>query len=137
MLRLWEALWITVRAFLGGCCGSYDAHIAALSAVSREKSPRLPSPLTTAVAASQTRVVDVTDSTVMIEKQINDDLLDSMDEVINAGGNLMKLHIRDESDIDTVDECQYGLSIPLCVSFEDNALKHSFMSIYNGKPYIM
>ncbi|MGE4354360.1 MAG: homocysteine S-methyltransferase family protein [Oscillospiraceae bacterium] len=124
-------------AFLGGCCGTDDAHIAALSTATRNMNVLPPSPLRAAVAASQSRVIEVTSDTTIIQKEITDDLLDAMEEVIEAGGELMKLHIRDEDDIEAVDDCQYGLSIPLCVSFESDALKNAFLHIYNGKPYIL
>ena len=43
----------------------------------------------------------------------------------------------DINDIETIDDCQYGLSLPLSVSFEDPALQESFLRIYHGKAHIL
>lgn len=123
-------------AAMGGCCGTCESHIAALAAATSGIAPIPVNPTKTFVAASQTRVADLDADTEYAELAIDDDLLDNMLSAMGEGAEVVKLHIRDEDDIDTIDDCQYGLSLPLCVSFADPALRESFQRIYHGKACI-
>ena len=124
-------------AMIGGCCGTNKAHIAALSAAVKGLKPLPHNPVKTSAAASQTAVVDVTESTCMAEIPVDDDLTENMAEAMAEGAELLRLHIRDEDDIDCVDSCQYALTMPLAVSFESDELKEKFLYVYHGKPYIL
>lgn len=124
-------------SLLGGCCGTHSAHIAALSRAVNDMATLSPAPKEAAVAASQTLICEITDSTVIVEAEINDDLQDSMEEIAENGAEVMRLHIRDEADIETIDDCQYGLSLPLAVSFEDDSLRDKFAFAYHGKAHII
>ena len=122
-------------ALLGGCCGTCAAHIEALAQATygMHPYPFAPDPAVTAVAASQTRVVEIDGDTEYAELPIDDDLLENMIDAMSEGAEVLKLHIRNEDDIDTIDDCQYGLSLPLSVTFEDDSLKAPFLYIYHGK----
>ncbi|MGI6028313.1 MAG: homocysteine S-methyltransferase family protein [Candidatus Heteroscillospira sp.] len=120
-------------ALIGGCCGTCDAHIAALAGAVADVHPYTPAPSAVSVAASQTRVAEIDGDTEIVPVEINDDILESMAEAMGEGAELIRLHIRDENDIETVDENQYGLSLPLSVSFADAVLREKFLRVYHGK----
>jgi len=124
-------------AIMGGCCGTTAEHIAALKAAVEGRYPMPINTTKTAVCASQTRVVDIDSDTEFKELPIDDDLLDNMLSAMGDGAEVLRLHIRDEDDIDLIDECQYGLSLPLAVSFDDDVLRGDFECIYHGKAYII
>ena len=77
--------------------------------------------------------MEIDSDTEYAELPIDDDLLENMMDAMSEGAEVLKLHIRNEDDIDTIDDCQYGLSLPLSVTFEDDSLKAPFLHIYHGK----
>ena len=77
-------------------------------------------------------MADIDGDTEFFTAEINDDLLDSMAEALGEGADVLRLRVRDEDDIDIIDECQYALSMPLSVSFDSPELKPKFERIYHG-----
>ena len=117
---------------IGGCCGTAPEHIEALARACAALQPKAPVSSPKAAAASQSRVADIDGDTEFFTAEINDDLLDSMAEALGEGADVLRLRVRDEDDIDIIDECQYALSMPLSVSFDSPELKPKFERIYHG-----
>ena len=124
-------------AFMGGCCGTCEAHIAALAKATAGLSPIPLAAVHPLAAASQTRVVNIDEDTEFAEVAIDDDILENMLEAMSEGAEVLRVHIRDEDDIELIDEYQYGLSLPLAVSFEDDILQGEFETVYHGKALIV
>ncbi len=120
-------------SLLGGCCGTHAEHIAKVSEAVKGMKTLAPEPEILDCCASPSRVVDITEKTVFVEKPIDDDLEEHAEDVQAEGGEVMKLHIKSDEDLEIIAECQYAIQIPLCVSFENEALKPKFQAMYNGK----
>ena len=122
-------------ACLGGCCGTTPEHIAALARACDGLAPRPLPAQPKLAAASQTRVVDIGGDTEFADAEINDDLAESMAEAMAEGADILRLRVRDEDDIETIDDCQYALTLPLSVSFEAPELRAKFERVYHGFAY--
>ncbi len=123
-------------SLLGGCCGTHAEHIKAVSEAVKGMKTLAPNPEILECCACPSKVVDVTENTVFVEKPIDDDLEEHAEDAEEIG-QVMKLHVKNEDDLDIIDDCQYAINLPLCVTFESEDLKAKFEKIYNGKAYYM
>lgn len=123
-------------ALLGGCCGTNAGHMKAMATAVADMKTLPVDAKFTSVAATSTRYHCVTEDSVIIEKPIDDDLQEHMEDAIDEGADLLHLSVSCEQDIDVIDEYQHCLSLPLSVSFENNLLRDSFQKRYHGKANI-
>ncbi|MDO4749565.1 MAG: homocysteine S-methyltransferase family protein [Eubacteriales bacterium] len=124
-------------AFLGGCCGTDDTHIAALRAAVEGIAPTAPAPEPGEYYACEYGYVRYTDQTKVAEIEITDDLEDDADDARYDGAEMISLTMENEEDAELVLESQTALKLPLCVRFADRDLQTRFLREYAGFPKIL
>lgn len=123
---------------LGGCCGTDSSFIAAVRKAvdDAEQSPFVPAEAK-AWAASAYRVVELTSRMKIAELEIDEDIVENAAIAEQTGSKLLKLFLRDEWELDTLQEAQDSIGLPLAVHCEDEELLRRFLHLYNGKPVIL
>ncbi len=123
---------------LGGCCGTDSSYIAAVRKAvdDTEQSPFVPAE-SKAWAASPYRVIELTGRMKITELEIDEDIVENAAIAEQTGSKLLKLVLRDEWELDTLQEAQDSISLPLAVHCEDEELLLRFLRLYNGKPVIL
>ena len=139
-----EALAEAAREFLaagasllGGCCGTTEAHIAALAALAESAEVETTPAPAEEWAASEYEVVDCASLSPeeIVPVEIDDDLEDSADEAAEDGAKLLHVAIRREEDIDALLES--GIRTPLEVETASPALEKRFLRLYTGRPRLV
>lgn len=124
--------------FVGGCCGTGNEHIAAICRALGAVDLSLPGGgIKEATAASEFRVTTLSDETEFAEIEISDNLMEDALEAELEGANIIKVCLRDESDIQLLWENQYSIRLPLCFEWDDSELLSRALRIYSGKPLIL
>lgn len=123
---------------LGGCCGTDSSYIAAVRKAvdDAEQSSFVPAEAK-AWAASPYRVVELTARMKITELEIDEDIVENAAIAEQTGSKLLRLVLRDEWELDTLQEVQDSISLPLAVHCEDEELLLRFLRLYNGKPVIL
>lgn len=123
---------------LGGCCGTDPAFIETIRRTvdSMEIPPLVPTEAKH-LAASAFRVVELTPRMKIQDIDLDDELVENASVAEAMGVKLLKIRIRDEDDLDVLEETQYALRLPLAVECDDSELLRRFLRIYNGKPIIL
>lgn len=123
---------------IGGCCGTNAAFIETIrSSLDSMELPEFVLPETKAVAASAFRVVELTPRMKIEEMEIDDDIVENAAVSEAMGIKLLKVSLRDEMDLDTLEEAQFSIRLPLAVQCSDMELLRRFLRIYNGKPVLL
>lgn len=123
---------------IGGCCGTDASFIEAIRSCldSMELTDFIPAE-SRAVAASAFRVIELTPRMKIEEIDIDDNIVENASVAEAVGTKLLKVHIRDDMDLDTLEEAQIALRLPLAVECDDEELLRRFLRFYNGKPVIL
>ena len=123
---------------LGGCCGTDSSFVAAVrKAVNdAEQTPFVPAEAK-AWTASPYRVVELTSRMKITELEIDEDIVENAAIAEQTGSKLLKVVLQDDIELDTLDETQDSISLPLAVHCEDEELLRRFLRLYNGKPVIL
>ncbi len=123
---------------LGGCCGTGPEFIAAIRAVTElVEAPEFTPVQTPALAASPYRTVELTPRMKMEELEIDDDIVENAAVAEATGAKLLNVELRDEMDLDTLNEAQIALRLPLAIRCSDGELLRRFLRLYNGKPVVL
>lgn len=123
---------------LGGCCGTEPEYIAAIRAVvEMTEAPAFEPAATPTLAASPYRTVELTPRMKVEEVEVDDDIVENAAVAEATGAKLLKVELRDEMDIDTLNEAQIALRLPLAVHCDDGELLQRFLRLYNGKPVLL
>lgn len=123
---------------LGGCCGTEPEFIAAIRSVTELVETAEFEPVSLpALAASAYRTVELTPRMKMEEVEIDDDIVENAAVAEATGAKLLNVELRDEMDVDTLNEAQIALRLPLAVRCADGELLQRFLRLYNGKPVIL
>ncbi len=123
-------------AVFGGCCGTTEKHIAALSKAlfgkkivppAPQHSDMLPAstekmPMYLPTDAKHGKVLDVTDA---LEDILSDEL--DTDDVMVA------IRLSGWEDVDIFADCQYMISKPLCIVCDDAEVLESALRVYQGR----
>ncbi len=123
---------------IGGCCGTNAAFIESIrQTLDSMEIPEFVAPEARAVAASAFRVVELTPRMKIGDIEIDDDIVENASISEAMGNKMLKVEIRDETDLETLEEVQLAIRLPLAVHCEDEELLRRFLRIYNGKPVIL
>lgn len=123
---------------LGGCCGTDSSFIAAIRAATELCEPCDFVPAQpTALAASPYRTVELTPRMKMEELDIDEDIVENAAVAEATGAKLLTVELRDELELDTLNEAQLAIRLPLAVRCSDEELLRRFLRLYNGKPVIL
>ena len=130
--------WVSNGArLIGGCCGTDERHIAAIERAMKPLDyPEIKAEKLNA-CASEFRVVDLAEDTVIEELKISEDIMEDAAVAEALGAEVLKITLRGEEDIRVIEMNQYALRAPLCVDCRDAELLARFLRIYNGKPVIV
>ncbi len=123
---------------LGGCCGTEPEFIASIRAVAdMVETPAFEPAAAPTLAASPYRTVELTPRMKLEELEIDDDIVENAAVAEATGAKLLKVELRDEMDVDTLNEAQIALRLPLAVQCADGELLQRFLRLYNGKPVLL
>lgn len=123
---------------IGGCCGTNAAFIETIrQTVDAMELPEFVPAEPKALAASAFRVVELTPRMKIADIDIDDDIVENASVSEAMGTKLLKVELRDEQDLDTLEEAQFAIRLPLAVQCHDEELLRRFLRIYNGKPVIL
>ena len=73
----------------------------------------------------------------MEELEIDDDIVENAAVAEATGAKLLNVELRDEMDLDTLNEAQIALRLPLAIRCSDGELLRRFLRLYNGKPVVL
>lgn len=124
---------------IGGCCGTNAAFIETVrNTLDSMDIPKFSPPESAkAVAASAFRVVELTPRMKIESIDIDDDIVENAAVSEAMGIKLLKVELRDEQDLDTLEEAQFSIRLPLAIQCSDMELLRRFLRFYNGKPVIL
>jgi 5-methyltetrahydrofolate--homocysteine methyltransferase len=119
-------------ALFGGCCGTTEAHIAAL----REAMPACiaPAPLHPDLLPAATgRDVCLLPADIRSEAVLpcDDSLEDALEEVQDC--RLITITIQNANELDSFADCQYAVKSALCLACDDAALLEQALRLYQGR----
>ncbi len=120
----------------GGCCGTTEAHIAALAAAVKNVTLRDPVPqygdLLPLATEKQPCYCESTASygnLLSCGDELEDAIMDEMEEE----AELLAIRLESESDLESFEECQYLIRKPLCLLAEDASLLEKALRLYQGR----
>ncbi len=123
---------------LGGCCGTDSELIAAIrSAIALCTPPEFIPAQPPALAASAYRTVELTPRMRTEALDIDEDIVENAAVAEATGAKLLTVELRDELELDTLNEAQLAIRLPLAVRCSDEPLLRRFLRLYNGKPVVL
>lgn len=121
-------------SLLGGCCGTDERHIHAISeALAGHPLPSFPVP-TAELYASEYQWVDFATlrESDIVSLPITEDYEDEAEEAAE-GAKMLRLRIDEPWQLESVLDCQMSVRVPLWVKIPDRQLRDRFCRFYNGK----
>jgi len=123
-------------AIFGGCCGTDSSHIEALCRRAGELAPARPSPEHTEMLPCATEKElfflppDVTSERIL---KCGEGIEEALEEELDSGRPVLALSLTEEADLDTLAECQYLITKPLCLVCGDASLLEQALRVYQGR----
>lgn len=120
----------------GGCCGTKQEHISALSQALSSVKPEVPSPTYSNLLPCATEkapfLLDVT-ATYDVILPCNEDLEDALYDAEDSNSPLIAIQISSFDELDTFADCQGMISKPLCLICDDASLLEQALRCYQGR----
>jgi len=121
-------------SLIGGCCGTDESHIRAISeALAAYPLREYPSP-TVELYASEYKWVDFSTlfESDIVSLPVTKDYEDEAEEAADEA-KMLRLSIEEPWQLETVLDCQMSVRVPLWVTIRDRQLREEFCRFYNGK----
>ena len=119
--------------FFGGCCGSDENHIAAISAaLSGRTLPKRPAPEGKWIC-SEYAVLPLTGSEKAAELTLDDNFEDNAAELTDEGAQLLRVRAENAEQLSLLLASQGSVKLPLQVSFGEEGLRERFLRYYAGR----
>lgn len=119
---------------LGGCCGTDESHIRAISeALTAQPLPCCPPP-EAELYASEYKWVDFAALREhdIVSLPVTEDYEDEAEEAADEA-KMLRLCIDEPWQLETVLDCQMSVRVPLWVKIPNRQLREAFVRLYNGK----
>ncbi len=123
-------------AVFGGCCGTTEKHIAALSKALFGKKIVPPAPQHSDMLPASTEKMPMylpTDAKHGKVLDVTDDLEDILSEVLDSDDVMVAIRLSGWEDVDIFADCQYMISKPLCLVCDDAEVLESALRVYQGR----
>jgi len=126
-------------SIFGGCCGSTDAHIRALSEKVKETGGKYNKPVAKYkdmlnLATEKQAFILPVDAKVEKILDMDENFETNLEEIIGeVEGKLLGIRIREEGDLDNLSDFQYAISMPVCFMCEDEALLEESLKRFQGR----
>jgi len=120
----------------GGCCGSDETHIAALSKAVKGLKYYAPNPkYTDKLPASTEKVSYMIDPATTYSKVLacDADFEDNLSDCMYGDDEVVAVRIADWNDVDIFADCQYMINKPLFVVCDDVDLLEATLRVYQGR----
>lgn len=119
---------------LGGCCGTDDRHIRAVSEALAARPLPSCAASTAELYASEYKWVDFSalNEGDIVSLPITKDYEDEAEEAADEA-KMLRLRIEEPWQLENVLDCQMSIRVPLWVSIPDRQLREEFCRLYNGK----
>ena len=121
----------------GGCCGTAPEHIAAIKAALGGKGSRKPKAVKRQVCASNWQIITLDGNIDVRDMALDDNVRERAQELLDDGAEMLYVRIRDERELEILNENQLSIKLPLCIECPDGELTSRMQRIYNGKPIIV
>ena len=121
---------------IGGCCGSTEDHIRALSTVASGKD------YTPAGYAYADKLPAATEKhAFMLDRDVNigpvipcdDNFPDSLEDALSDNRPVIAVSLTDMAQVETLSDNQYAIDKPLCICTDDEAVLEAALRIYQGR----
>ncbi|MBE6969942.1 MAG: homocysteine S-methyltransferase family protein [Ruminococcaceae bacterium] len=119
---------------IGGCCGTDESHIRAISeTLAARPSPAAVAP-TVELYASEYKWVDFSalKDDEIVSLPVTGDYDDEAEEAADEA-KMLRLRIDEPWQLETVLDCQMSVRVPLWVKIPDRQLREDFRRLYHGK----
>ena len=116
----------------GGCCGSDENHIAAISAAVAGRTPEKHPAPTGEWVCSEYALLPLTDGLKEAEAELDNDFEENGAEREKEGAEVLHLHVQNEEQLHILLSSQGAVKLPLRVSFEEEGLRERFRRYYAG-----
>lgn len=123
-------------AIMGGCCGTEPGHIAALSEAAGQLFPAEPCPKYPELlpCATEKNVCYLDPEAAAAEfLDCGEDLEDELSELLEEEPEMVAIRIDDFDQLDCFADCQYMISVPLCLVCDDAELLEQALKLYQGR----
>lgn len=120
-------------ALLGGCCGTTEAHIAALAAAAEGRSPAEHGRAPGRWLASEYAHHQLTDRSRVAELRCDECLGDHAEAQAEKGAEVIAVRIDDEYALRCALDAQSEVRLPYLPEFADDDLRRMFLREYNGR----
>lgn len=134
--RPMEALAAAGVAIFGGCCGSTEEHIRAISEKAASLTMKKPSPShTDKLHVTTGRDYFLLDPAAPLGKilPVNEDLMDELEAAMDQADPVISIRLTSEAELSVLEECQHAINKPLCLVTEDAALLEKALRLYQGR----
>lgn len=123
-------------AIMGGCCGTEESHIAALSRKSANLLPADPSPkyshLLPCATEKKPCYLDA-EAAAEIYLDCDENLEDELSDALEEEPEMIAIEIKAFEQLDYFADCQYMISVPLCIVCDDAELLEQALRLYQGR----
>ena len=123
-------------AVFGGCCGTAEKHIAALSKALFGKKIVPPAPKHGDMLPASTEKMPMylpADAKCGKVLDVTGDLEDILSDELDSDDVMLAIRLNGWEDVDIFADCQYMISKPLCVVCDDAAVLESALRVYQGR----
>ncbi len=123
-------------AIFGGCCGTTNEHIAALSSALKGAKFARPAPEHSDMLPASTEKEPMflpTDAKHGKVLSITNEFEDTLADALDSDDVMVAVRLSGWEDIDTFADCQYMINKPLCIVCDDADVLESALRIYQGR----